>query len=113
MEEILVFIRARLDEIQGHSEQAQAIVGATAPWWEAKSLKSVMTSADARHVEFHSPERVLADIAAKRALLDVYAHADRTWDIVGGGFLVVEKAVRQLAAVWSDHPAYDPTWSPA
>ncbi|PRY56455.1 DUF6221 family protein [Glycomyces artemisiae] len=79
----------------------------------AFALSSNQQRNTARHIARHDPSRVLREIQAKRALLAIYKHAIETWDIVGDGFRVVERAVVALAAVYSDHPDYDPTWATA
>ena len=54
------------------------------------------------------PDRVLRQVAALRAVMsryeESYYRADmsqREWDI----------ELARLAAIWSDHPDYDPEWS--
>ncbi|NDL58150.1 DUF6221 family protein [Phytoactinopolyspora mesophila] len=63
------------------------------------------------HVALHSPARVLADIAAKRALIEQCA----TWremeeepPCMGSAATIV---LCILATAWDDHQDYDPDWA--
>lgn len=59
----------------------------------------------------HMARRALRQVEAGRALLAAYQHAHDTWDIVGQGYIMVERAVHVLAATWDTHPDFDPKWS--
>lgn len=84
------------------------------------------------HVARHDPARALREVAAKRAILAEHGHyrVDHNWtgrtdldapfgcstchigndgDMYDGGWCVT---VRQLAAIYSDHPGYRPEWAP-
>lgn len=86
-----------------------------------------------RHIVRHDPKAVLADVRAKRAIVTAYRSALRRksaeWkdysDWIDGQrrgprpatkgrdpklIPGLEFAIRQMAAAWSDHPDYDPTW---
>jgi uncharacterized protein DUF6221 len=52
--------------------------------------------ADAAHIARHDPTRVLADIAAKRAILPYLA----------------DRVLRHLATAYADRPGYQPEWAP-
>jgi hypothetical protein len=67
----------------------------------------------------HDPARVLREVAAKRAILEGYRqsleilHDNRqTWDLVRAAVGAQRVIVKQLAAVWSDHPDYLKEWAP-
>lgn len=74
----------------------------------------IVNRPDAEHIAQHGPSRVLADIAAKRAVLDLHAehaaaypdecaHCNRNeaaWD-----------TIRLLAQPFRDHPDFDPAWT--
>lgn len=82
---------------------------------------------DAPHVARHDPARVLREVAFKRHILESH-YPRRPWapDAPDGLLICAgEEAdgdtwqmatrwpcpdVRALAAVWSDHPDYDPEW---
>lgn len=56
--------------------------------------------------------RVLAECEAKRRIVDRYSD-DAIWpDYQGGYESATEDAVRDLAAVYADHPDYDDAWRP-
>lgn len=55
----------------------------------------------AEHIARHDPARVLADVAAKRAIVDDYAEVPSTARL---------RPLRWLAEVWRDHPDYDAEW---
>jgi hypothetical protein len=60
--------------------------------------------ANGGHIARHDPARVLAEVAAKRALVEM-DEDDRYSD----AYVV---AIRALAAVYADHPDYDEAWRP-
>lgn len=61
----------------------------------------------AAHVADHDPGRVLAQVAALRAVLG--EHQDCS---IVGVVLVPCPTVRHLAAIWADHPDYRQEWKP-
>lgn len=75
------------------------------------------------HVAMHSPSRVLREVAAKRAIIELADEAsglDMSVDLdrrVGSRDMqeepfVGDLIIRQLAAVYSDHPEYREEWKP-
>jgi hypothetical protein len=88
-----------------------ACIAATGPGDDPQSM------ADAAHIARHDPARVLREVAALRALVDMAeryaadpAHDDP--DYANGREAAGEDAVRHVAAIWSDHEDYDPAWKP-
>ena len=67
----------------------------------------------ASHVARHDPARVLREIAAKRAIIDVWQIAEQTHDILGDGFIALDRAVRTLADIYADHAEYNREWAVA
>lgn len=67
------------------------------------------------HILHHDPTRVLADVAAKRAIIDAFEEArlakllpgDNVFGYRAGGLLI---AVRHLAAAFAGHPDYRKEW---
>lgn len=57
---------------------------------------------DAEHIARHDPARVLAEVEAKRAVVDFA-------DTYEGGFHA-SQFLPKLAAVYRDHPDFDPAW---
>lgn len=130
MSDLSDFIRARLDE-----DEAAAKGVAHGPWyWEggypqrisnpaAILVAECYTSPDApaqeaEHIARHDPARVLRDIAAKRAIVEMYADKadydtpDPELEYAVGRAVGLGEAVRHLAAVWSGHPDYEEAWKP-
>lgn len=78
--------------------------------------------ADAAHIARHDPARVLREVTAKRAIVeqhtpDLILHSSETPQFCPVCFYSdanVERhpcpTLRHLAAVWSDHPDFDPAW---
>jgi hypothetical protein len=94
------------------------------PLWDCEGSSTLcMTASTARHVAYWDPARVLADIAAKRAIVKGYAGArTRLAEVrrdgyhafnaqkVQGAEEALTMAVLALAAPYAEHPDYDPAW---
>lgn len=76
----------------------------------------------AAHVARHDPARVLREVAAKRAILELADEASGLDMQVDHEFRVGERdtkeepyvgdlILRQLAQAYSDHPEFDPEWT--
>jgi hypothetical protein len=66
----------------------------------------------AAHIIRHDPVRVLAEVDAKRRILDGLAGAlDRHADYITGAF-TAEDVLHLLALPYRDHPGYRPEWAP-
>jgi len=65
------------------------------------------------HIRRHDPASVLADITAKRAILDeiVPALEGYEWDAVAERS-TTERLVRLLASAYADRPGYQEAWRP-
>lgn len=80
--------------------------------------------AHADHIARHDPARVLREIEAKRAILAQeeearahYGHIKSSATHPGvetsiGHVVALATVIRHLAAVYSDHPDYNPEWTP-
>ena len=81
----------------------------------------------ADHIARHDPARVLREVEAGRNILAEYSRAlaaqDRmlaspagdksvTYEWENGRVCALLNAIRGRAAVWRDHPDYDPAWAP-
>lgn len=125
---IIDFIEARLEEDQETAKAAQDLMELS---WQmlpegpeeenysgeyrisnGLTVAGHVEEAKARHIVLHQPARVLREITAKRELVAVCKHAQETWDIVGDGFVILERAIHALAAVYSDHADFNPEWNP-
>lgn len=61
------------------------------------------------HVTRWDPERVVAEIAVKRALLEAF-DLSQSRELSPDAWLLLKPVVFATAALWADHPDYDPTW---
>lgn len=127
MTEITEFIRDRLDD------WAQAACDAGEAEWRRDGINSVHDADDwpvihgdgswpdgsqADHIALNSPARVLAQVAAMRAIVDLLTSRERQddseeglWHKVGYDRAAFD-VLRHLAAIWRDHDDYDPAWAP-
>ena len=74
------------------------------------------------HIARHDPARVLADVAANRAILDAYAERFSAARQDGsdpppfspyraGVVVGLDTPIKHLASVYADHPDYDQSWT--
>ena len=103
------FLTARLDEDEQAARAADDDLGYLIGAVEYNYPKEEV---DERHALRHAPPRVLAEVNAKRRLLDWLAREDERaldnnlwwWD--GDG------ARKLMALPYADHPDYDEAWRP-
>lgn len=101
MDELIAFLEARLAE-------DEAAANAWLPLGNP-------TEAQRDHIARHDPARVLADVAAKRKIVDVAAESVALKDLSyyedhSGERELAAFVLRQLAQPYADHPAFDPAW---
>jgi len=119
---LLEFLQARLTEDE---LTALAAIEGSAMWRSSLAYRDVkdddghyVIAADrqhpsveqAAHIARHNPARVLADVEGKRLVIADYLRLDASGDVLERG--AVENALRHLARAYSDHPDYNPSWSP-
>lgn len=137
MTDLVGFLRARLDE-----DEAAALAAFAGPWTvgaHPDGIRSVVLSpyarvvattfreADAAHVARHDPARVLADVAAKRAILDMWEDPEEAREPGSNGqegrdadeieadvavAYAITDIVAAFAAVYAGHPDYREEWTP-
>jgi hypothetical protein len=129
-DDLRAFVAARLDEDEAAAlaaaEGSWSFVGYDDPGWaivanDEHEVVSRSGSDDASHIARHDPARVLREVAAKRAIVELHQPNEDGCSLC---FLVIDdpahigeweafpcRTLRQLAAVWSDHPDFDPNWS--
>ena len=124
---LVEFLKARLDEDEQMARRATAV--SPAPWrvdaaagavrdvhgaavsghWRALAALAGTVAPD--HIVRHDPARVLAEVGAKRWLVDravhVMAHATNHAEVTA--WLHV---IQRLASVHADHPDYQQGWCP-
>jgi hypothetical protein len=109
-------------------------------WPDDELVHLADRKADARHIALHDPARVLRDIEFKRAILALHrptrphpefgftypAAANLCgYDGPGDNWQAEQEpdhypdalwpcwTIRHVAAIWRDHPDYDPSWTPS
>lgn len=124
--DLVAFLRARLDD----DERIAAAVDST-PWLQGEHgspewdhhlvyvdddvrIFHDLTEEEAAHVARHDPARVLAEVAAKRAILDRYERHE-WWssgsnEYVGGMDQAYEEVLRLLVQPYAGHPEFHPSW---
>lgn len=119
---LIAFLCARLDEDE---EVARATVwdgGGDRLHWQvvASGTRDAIFLGDRtikEHIARHDPVRVLADVAAKRQVVDRYeramanrrAHPDDL--ATAGALLALRGVVQLLASPYVDHPDFDAAWA--
>ena len=112
MTDIAQFLAARLDEDQERAELAQSVIAGSWDGWaviapQLHACCDTVPNIDraGQHLYVNAdPARVLAEVAAKRAIVaSEYAPYKP---------LAAQPTVtlKHLAAVYADHPDYDPAW---
>lgn len=66
------------------------------------------TAGQAAHIARHSPARILRQCEATRAIIAEYLRLDALDDLPGRN--ATQDALNHLAANYSDHADFDPTW---
>jgi hypothetical protein len=141
---ITEFLEARLSEdeavaraaaesdpsIQGHyMEEGPAgtawtaedgmVLSESGAMWDCEGSATLCTTTEvAEHFARHDPARVLAECAAKRAIIQSHASsaAARPNAAFGQRFVLagmetgLEIAMKALAAIYASHPDYEPGW---
>lgn len=126
--DIREFLAARLA-----MDEATARAATPGPWHEHRDPLGFCVEADGRgrvarfgdrrnhedepnatHIARWDPARVLAEVAAKRALIAALDGNVRYHDIDDRGVSAardaLELCLRHLAAPYADHPKFDPAW---
>ncbi|WP_150112998.1 DUF6221 family protein [Streptomyces violaceusniger] len=127
-QDLLMFMRARLDEdfaavrlVLGVSVVAAIRHGESAPrWvpspksdtgvWDTNGVPRVKYAwpRERAHIIRHDPARVLAEVEAKRVLVDEFERCGPN----NPRHSVLHFTVRVLAAVYDGHPDYREEWRP-
>ncbi len=107
MSDIAAFIAARLGEdeavikVMDSPDAARDVVGL---WSSNLGQETYVT----RYLAQFDPARALRGVEADRRLIAAYEAAREggiVWDVLGF-------AAGIRAAIWADHPDYDPAWKP-
>jgi hypothetical protein len=131
MGDLVQFLRDRLDEDEAVALRAgdsfrqigeTGVIVAT-EGDRAEECASANWAGIAEHIVRHDPARVLAEVQAKRQLLDEFnqtgavpdtpeRRASASWKGDFGYLQGLARAVHLLALPYSDHPNYDKAWRP-
>ena len=104
--------RARSATVSGTPEQMLIAPSAE----DEATAKAGVGAPDLIPLGCHDPERVLAECAAKRAIVDDLSRFLANADAAGARsdhptlMAGIELQLRYFAAVYVDHPDYDPAW---
>lgn len=147
MDELIAFLQARLDEdeqaarladtptrwkAEGGEFGPKVVTGVTDGGWSRECTPEVwrcddpedgcmsdaaVWMAEGRHIARHDPARVLADVAAKRAIIAAADLSERAKLLPGDNVFGYHApglsiAIRHLAAAYADHPDYREEWKP-
>ncbi|NJP93920.1 hypothetical protein HCN51_31550 [Nonomuraea sp. FMUSA5-5] len=134
MDELVMFLRARLDE-----DEQEALAASPGPWKANAEQDEVLAVDDievatgfalsgeqlratVRHIVRHDPPRALREVASKRRIIDREVERARegwrrrleehrmTFDEWAGHFRW--ETLDLLAAAYADHPEYQEQWRP-
>ena len=126
----IAFLDARMDEDEAAAKVAAGVAGPDWTWetgLSAGEATDYVTGTDgtllldtlggieseAPHVARHDPARVLREVEAGRALIAEYRRALEKAPGNRPLLNTLRRLISSRAAVWSDHPDYDPAWRPA
>jgi hypothetical protein len=109
VEDLVAFLRARYDEEAADARRALDRPDAPDGWMRAADLeRACFEPADAVMVATYAdPARVLAEVQAKRQLVDRYVWLRERGDAGDAAWVLP-----LLAAPYSSHPGYRPEWAP-
>jgi hypothetical protein len=119
--DLVEFLRARLDEER--AEVAALHKGCMERWYSAQELFKGWGPLDwdeAEHIATYGPGRMLAEVDAKRQLIDERADAvdlpgdpgDDEPEYAYGYARALDDALRLLALPYAGHPDYRQEWRP-
>lgn len=118
MDDLIAFLNARLDD------DTRLALAARDPWfgYEPDDHVERVKWADALFIAQHSPNRVLAEVDAKRGVVKAYERAVAefqdsgpamiSYDRLTGSVSSLRTALESLALPYADHPNYDTSWRP-
>lgn len=127
MDDLIAFLNERLAEDERIATAARD--EPESDWWWSEDAES----APERHIARHDPARVLADVAAKRAIVEMHAREGEDCAICCGEEYIEEhwdgeeetvEHVREpapypcrtlllVASIYAEHPDFKADWRPA
>lgn len=79
---------------------------------DSEGIRASVQRENADHIARHNPKAILADIALKRDILDLWIEAGKSKDFTAQTWVLLREIVYAIAALYSDHPDHDPKWKP-
>lgn len=110
---LMEFLKSRLDEEEAEAHAAQDVRSDYHAWHQVVDLRAAgMDERDALHIVTHTPARVLAEVAAKRRIMDEHegVHSCGFSDYDGGDDPC--PTLRLLALPYAGHPDCREEWRP-
>jgi hypothetical protein len=110
--DLVTFLRARLDEREAAAKAVEVPEDWTSPRW--------FEDVDAEFIALNDPQFVLADVAAKRRIVDEFGDAgewlpanrdDDEPEYAYGRARTLHDMIKLLAAPFAQHPDFDPAWA--
>ncbi|WP_098891993.1 DUF6221 family protein (plasmid) [Streptomyces anulatus] len=134
MDDLVQFLKKRLAEDEAIAAAPTKATWATAEWRFAEvagdpivdlgtnqlTRVSSLNKQEMQHIARHDPARVLAEVSAKRELLNRYEYPEASEALppsmnrltASVERAVLDLAFRYLALPYADHPDYRGTWRP-
>jgi hypothetical protein len=128
MDELITWLRAQLDDDERVARRAgwnhpewtydREMFTVASDAWVIAARKdrsgSPINDVDGEHIARWDPARVLAEVDAKRRILDMWADAQSAEfpDYWGGYATALDDVVRQLALPCADRPGFRAEWRP-
>lgn len=113
MEDLITWFRACLDDDEKAAKAAGGDSGDLSIFevdsltdWEGTGLPD----AEAHHIARHDPAAVLADVAAKRAVLDLCARAEIGDSGEMAQVYLAEEVISRLASAYRNRPGFKESW---
>jgi hypothetical protein len=125
IDDLVTWLRAQLDEDEqiareaadegdGQWRLATYQDGTTTAWHGEVEVMTSLDGTDAVHIRNWDPARVLAEVDAKRRILDEHLPGTDPCDAHDASLRTIEcNTLRFLALPYADRPGYRPEWAPA
>jgi hypothetical protein len=119
---LVEFLTARLDEDKTWALACSRKIGELAPPWRADHRRvfsghrvaDTVSATVAGHIARHDPARVLAEVEAKRQVIELHGEPDENYCCPicqpEPGFYFPCRTLCLLALPYADHPDYDEAW---
>src|SRR5262245_17316529 len=112
MNDLVAFLRARLDEDEATARQAMTALESGWPDYQTYDGPDLDAATD--YLDRFPPARVLREVEAKRAIAGLHHQAERApnWCAECDEEWFPCPTLRHLATVYRDHPDYRQEWRP-